>query len=107
MNHSEVKNLIDYHYWATERSLDAAAALTPEQYLRPLGNSFSSVRDTLVHIYSAEWVWFSRWNETSPQSMLDPASFPDLTSLRKTWREHESRVRGFFENLREDEVNKT
>ena len=35
----------------------AVAALTAEQFLRPMGNSFGSVRDTLAHIYGAEQIW--------------------------------------------------
>ena len=46
--------LIDYHYWACGRLLDAVSALTPEQFTRPMGNSFSSVRDTVAHICAAE-----------------------------------------------------
>ena len=51
-------------YWARDRVLDAVAVLTPEQYTRDLGNSFKSIRDTLVHSYSAEWVWYIAlaWN---------------------------------------------
>jgi hypothetical protein len=30
--------------------------LTPEHYLRDLGNSFKSIRDTMVHLYGAEWI---------------------------------------------------
>ncbi len=42
------------------------SALTPEQFTRDLGSSFKSVRDTLAHLYSAEWAWYQRWHGTSP-----------------------------------------
>ena len=63
MNLEELRVLVDYHYWARDRVLDAAAALTPDQFTRDMGSSFRSIRDTLVHFYSAEWAWCSRWND--------------------------------------------
>jgi uncharacterized damage-inducible protein DinB len=84
--------LIDFHYWARDRVLAAVDALTPEQYERPMGNSFSSIRDTLNHIYQAEWIWYSRWNGVSPTSF--PADqLPDVATLRARWSEIERNVR--------------
>ena len=58
MTAQDARLLVDYHYWARDRLLQAVEPLTPEQYTRDMGNSFRSVRDTVVHIYSGEWVWF-------------------------------------------------
>ena len=57
MTPEEVRNLYDYNAWANRRQMNAASALTPEQFTKPLGSSFSSVRDTLAHICGAEWIW--------------------------------------------------
>jgi len=91
--------LVDYHYWARDRALDAIEVLTPEQYTRDLGNSFKSVRDTVVHTYSAEWNWYLRWVGTSPTSMLDPAQFPDLATVRSDWKSQEEKVRVFVASI--------
>ena len=72
MTRAYLQVLLDFHYWARDRMLAAVAALTPQQYEQPMGNSFSSVRDTVNHIYQAEWIWFSRWNGVSPTSFGDP-----------------------------------
>ena len=106
MTASDLRILIDYHYWARNRMLDAVAALTPEQYSRDLGSSFRSVRDTLVHLYSAEWAWYQRWQGTSPTHMLSPDQFPDVASLRKDWVEHEARTRAFVDGLDEAGVTR-
>ena len=82
MTRNEIGLLIDYHYWARDRLLDAVAALTPDQYTRDLGSSFKSVRETVTHIYAAEWAWFERWNGRSPTALLPPDQFPDLPALR-------------------------
>ena len=75
--------------------LDAASVLTPEQFTRDLGSSFKSVRDTLAHVYAAEWAWYSRWQGTSPTATLPYDQFPDLASLRTVWIGHETKVRAF------------
>ena len=40
MNLSELRTLLDYHYWARDRVLDAAEQLAPDQLMRNLGSSF-------------------------------------------------------------------
>jgi uncharacterized damage-inducible protein DinB len=99
MTEEEAFTLVDYHYWARDRILDAVDVLTPEQYLKDLGNSFKSVRDTIVHTYGAEWIWYSRWIGDAPSRLPDPAAFPDLHSVRDPWEMQEAKVRLFLGSL--------
>jgi uncharacterized damage-inducible protein DinB len=102
MNVNDLRLLLDYHYWARDRVLAAAGPLTLEQYTRDLGSSFRSVRDTLVHTYSAEWIWHSRWRGHSPTTPLDVQDFPDVPALARAWAATERDVRGFVEELGAD-----
>jgi uncharacterized damage-inducible protein DinB len=102
MNASDLKTMIDYHYWARDRLLEAVEPLTPEQYNKDLGNSFKSIRDTLVHVYAAEWAWHSRWRGVSPSALLSSDPYPDVASLRTAWRENEANIRGYLDELGED-----
>ena len=95
MSPTYLRALIDYHYWARDRVLDAASLLTADQYNRDLGSSFKSVRDTLVHLYSAEWAWYQRWLGKSPAAMLSSEGFPDVPTLRRAWVEQEAGLRAF------------
>jgi uncharacterized damage-inducible protein DinB len=99
MDLSNLTTLLDYHYWARDRLLEAVARLTPDQFNRDLGSSFKSVRETLVHIYAAEWAWNSRWRGTSPTALLTSDPFPDVESLRRAWVENEANVRAFTTSL--------
>ena len=54
MTFDVLHTLVDYHYWARDRMFPVVEALTDEQLRRPLGNSFSSVFDTVVHLYGAD-----------------------------------------------------
>ena len=95
MTHQDLQTLVDYHYWARDRLLDAVATLTPEQYQRDLGSSFKSVRETMTHVYAAEWAWYERWQGRSPTALLPPDQFPDLAALRRAWSELETKLRDY------------
>jgi uncharacterized damage-inducible protein DinB len=99
MNLQELRTLLDYHYWARDRVLDAAGKLTPDQFTCDLGSSFRSVRDTLAHMYAAEWAWCSRWQGHSPTTLLSPDMFPDAETLRAKWIDLESDVRAVLERM--------
>src|ERR1700676_2698252 len=79
--------LFQYNQWADRRMVDACSALTNEQFTRDLGSSFRSVRDTLAHLYGAEWVWNERIEGRSPTSHVTGTGFPDLASVRSKLEE--------------------
>jgi uncharacterized damage-inducible protein DinB len=101
--------LYDYNYWARDRQLAACAALSEEQFLRPLGSSYSSLRDTLVHMVWGEWDWQERWRGRSPTLEIyerdwRPAQFPALDSVREHWTEVEQLVRNYLLELHDDRL---
>jgi uncharacterized damage-inducible protein DinB len=99
MDFHHLETLVDYHYWGRDRILDCAAPLRPEQFTRDLGSSFPSVRDTLVHLYGADWIWRERWDGNSPNALPSPAGFDDVDSIRRAWVEEEKRVRAVLARL--------
>jgi uncharacterized damage-inducible protein DinB len=106
MNRRDLEALLDYHYWARDRMLDAVQLLAPEQYTRDMHSSLASVRDTLAHTYFAEWSWHSRWLGRSPTKGREATEFADVASLRAAWREMESNVRAFVGGLGERDVER-
>jgi uncharacterized damage-inducible protein DinB len=98
-----VRELFVYNYWARDRQLEACGALTEEQFLRPMGNSFSSLRDTLAHLLGAEFVWLGRWQGRPPQDLPAATDFPTLSALQEAWRPVEQGVRDYLSDLSEDQ----
>ena len=94
MDLNDIRELYVYNRWANHRSLAAAAKLDNATFIRPMGNSFSSVRDTLAHILGAEWIWLERWNGISPTALLNADDFPTTESLTVRWQtvEHDCHV---------------
>ncbi len=106
MTVEDLNLLVDYNYWARDRILEATAALTQEQFTRDLGNSFSSVRNTIAHICDAETIWFRRWNGEQPTGFQPPERIPDLAAAQTEWAENESRIRAITRNLAPEGVNR-
>jgi len=106
MTPEEMRVLYDYNAWANHRSLDAAAGLTNEQFVKPLGSSFGSVRDTLAHICGAEWIWLERFQGQSPASLPDVTECGDVASLRTKWAEQERRLLAFVAGLGQQDLNR-
>jgi uncharacterized damage-inducible protein DinB len=104
MNLQELRTLVDYHYWARDRLLEAVDRISPDQFNQNLGNSFPSIHHTLVHLYGADRIWCARWEGEPPGSMPDPAEFPDLASIRRAWAEQERRIRAVLESVGEKGV---
>jgi uncharacterized damage-inducible protein DinB len=106
MSPSEVRLLFDYNTWANRRALGAAEKLAAEEFTRPMGSSFSSVRDTLAHIYGAEWIWLERFQGRSPSALPRAADFPDSRSLRDCWLAHDERLHRFIAGLGQEDLDR-
>lgn len=106
MTPEEMCTLYDYNAWANHRHLEAASKLTSEQFLKPMGSSFGSVRDTLAHIYGAEWVWLERFQGRSPSSLPDASEFGDVAGLRARWSEFEPRLMNFVRGLKQADLDR-
>jgi len=90
------RELFAYNYWARDRQLEACAALSEEQFQRPLGNSFSSVRDTLAHLVGVEWAWLERWRGRSPRVLPAAQEFPTLVAIAERWRAVEQDMKEYL-----------
>lgn len=106
MNLAYLQTLLDYHYWARDIVLDAVTDIPREKFTQPVDSSFKSLRDTVAHIYAADFVWFQRWVGRAPQGLIAYDRFPDPTSIRTAWKDLETETRQFVTNLGEDGINK-
>ncbi len=100
----QVRGLFAYNRWANQRFLEAEEALSPADLNARLAGSFGTLRNTLVHVLSAEWVWLRRWKGESPTSMLDPVDFPDVASIRWRWKEIELECAPLLAALRSESL---
>lgn len=106
MNPHEIAGLYEYNAWADRRMLEAASALTEEQFTKTLGSSFSSVRDTVVHIYGVEWLWLERFQGRSPVAIPDDKEFADIAKLKARWAEFETILLDFVRGLAQKDLDR-
>ncbi len=74
-----------YHQWAGKRILEACEVLSPEEFTKDLGSSFSSIRDTLVHCLFADAIWFHRIQGLA-FTRPNPADFSSSHDLKAVWQ---------------------
>jgi uncharacterized damage-inducible protein DinB len=95
----DLERLFDYSYWANRHLLGVVSALTPEQYTQPVAGSYGSIRNTLVHVLSAEWGWLERCGGPRRGERLKPEDYPTFDTLVRTWSRIEQHVRALLAGL--------
>ena len=106
MNKNDILTLYEYNYWANARVLNAAANVTPEQFVAPYKLSHRSLRGALVHVLVAEIVWRLRCQEGISLTALPAESeFPSFELLHTHWVEEESMMRSFLASLTDERLN--
>ena len=99
MDLESIRELYGYNRWANARSLEAAAAVSTEDFTREVGGSFASLRGTLAHMYGSEWIWLQRWKGISPRQLPFSLEFPDVASIRSRWQAVENERQVFLDAL--------
>jgi uncharacterized damage-inducible protein DinB len=102
----DLQRLYDYHYWATRQLFGVVAQLTPEQFTRSVAGSYGSIRNTLVHVLSAEWGWLDRCGGPQRGERLNPQDFPEVEALTRVWARVEECVRAFLCDLGDADLSR-
>ncbi len=79
-----IRTHLEYTAWASQRLLDAASALTPEELTRDFQTSDHSVLGTLAHLFASDRVWLWRVQGDPRNTFLEPEDL-DLARLREAW----------------------
>lgn len=99
MDKQSLTLLFQYNAWANRRTLDACDDLSTAQFLKKVGGSFGSIRNTLSHIMDVEWLYHERWNGRSPSGLPKADDYPGLTSIRTRWQTVESDLKQYLKKL--------
>ncbi|MBI2912210.1 MAG: DinB family protein [Chloroflexi bacterium] len=96
--------LFAYNRLATQRVLDAAELLTPEQWLAPQTAGRGPIRDTLVHVVSSQRRWLAAGAGSLPPQdtswgLVEPADFPDVAAVRALFQTVDEETQRFLETL--------
>lgn len=100
----DLERLYDYGYWANTKLLGVVSQLTPEEFTRAVAGSYGSVRNTLVHVLSAEWGWLDRCGGHKRGPALAPDDYPTVDVLVRSWSRVEGYVRDFLSSLKDEDL---
>jgi uncharacterized damage-inducible protein DinB len=104
MTAKDLEVLYDYSYWANRKLFDVIAQLTPEQFTQLVAGSYGSIRNTMVHVLSAEAGWLERCGGPKRGPRLNPADFPTVESVVQAWNRVEVQVRQFLATLKDEDL---
>lgn len=75
---------LHYHRWASRELLEAVKQLDREKLSLDRNTSFKTIPQTLLHIYQADQIWFSRLSG-SASSFAELSKDADLPALAARW----------------------
>jgi len=106
MNRYDILELYDYNYWANSKVLNAAAKISNEQFMAPMGLTYSSIRGSLTHALGAEIVWRMRLQEgISLPALPGQNEFPDVETLTAHWKQEEILMRRYINGLTDTDLD--
>jgi uncharacterized damage-inducible protein DinB len=107
MNVRDLETLYDYGYWANRHLVGVLQQIPAAELTRSVAGSYGSIRNTLVHMLSAEWGWLDRCGGGPARGpALQADDYPDLESVMAKWREIEAHLRAFLSKLSDDDLER-
>ena len=107
MTVNDLEVLFDYGYWANGKLLEVVSKLTGEQFTQTVAGSYGSVRNTLVHMLSAEWGWLERCGGGLPRGpALAASDYPTVPSVFDRWKQVEGHMRELLSSLRDQDLDR-
>ena len=103
----DLERVYDYGSWANKKLFQVLSQLTPEEFTRNVAGSYGSVRNTLVHVLSAEWGWLDRCGGHKRGPALRPDDYATVESLVETWTSVEGHIRKFLSTLTDEDLTRT
>ena len=108
MKVNEIATLFDYDCWATEKVMKETVNLSTEQLKAQTECSHGSLKGTIVHIISAEWIWRQRCQYgISPDNFIDENLFPNFEALSMLLLEEQSEMRKYLSTLSKSDLQST
>jgi uncharacterized damage-inducible protein DinB len=93
-----------YNSWANEKVIDWLSQIGDEQWERANVSSYSSIRQTAVHIASAEKIWVDFWNKVANPVYLSANFMGTKDELLVIWKEASNRLAGFIKRHPEEKL---
>jgi uncharacterized damage-inducible protein DinB len=102
MNKKYFTTLADYNIWADNIAIEWLHQINDEQWEQVISSSFSSIKQTAIHIASAEKIWIDFW-ENVPDPVYLSAEFKGTKNdLIEIWKKSSADLKAFIERYPEE-----
>jgi uncharacterized damage-inducible protein DinB len=104
MRVADLQRLYDYSSWANAKLLAVVSRLGREQFTQWIAGSYGSIRNTLVHVLSAEWGWLERCGGPRRGERLRSEDYPGVEALFAEWNRVERWMTAFLRELTDEDL---
>jgi len=98
-------DLAAYNSWADQKAIDWLIQITDEQWEQVSVSSFSSIKQTAVHIASAEKIWIDFWTKAADPVYLSANFSGTKNELIGTWKAASNGLETFIKSHPEEDFN--
>src|SRR5690349_13854424 len=102
MNKKYFVELAGYNAWADNIAMEWLKQINDEQWNQVITSSFSSIRQTAIHIASAEKIWIDFWENVPDPIYLSVEFNGTKNDLIAIWQKASAGLKKFIENYPEE-----
>jgi uncharacterized damage-inducible protein DinB len=95
--------LAAYNIWANNKVINWLNQITDEQFNQHITSSFSSIKETCIHIAGAEKVWLERWQMINNAKFLADDFNGSKNELIAIWQKASADINEFIASKSETE----
>ena len=107
MRVDDIERLYNYSCWANHKLFDVLGELSTDQFTQSVAGGHGSIRNTLVHVVSAEWGWIDRCGGEARGPKLNTDDYPTLDSVVTIAHRVEAYVRTFLATLSDADLSRS
>lgn len=100
-------DLAAYNSWADQKAMDWLCQITDEQWEQTNVSSFSSIRQTAVHIASAEKIWIDFWTQAADPVYLSANFTGSRNELLRIWKTASNGLETYIKSHPEEELGQS
>lgn len=97
-----LRQYVRYNLWANTRIIDYLNGIKSEDFKKDMGNSFPSIRDTVLHVYGAEKIWLGRLKGNPATPFPTFELLPSKEECLALWKESSAEFDRFISSCKED-----
>lgn len=94
--------LADYNIWANNIAIGWLQQIDDQQWEKSVSSSFGSIRQTALHIASAEKIWIDYWKKEPDPVFLSAVFTGTKSELIDIWRKSSAGLKDFIEGCPEE-----